>query len=287
MSDREQQEWWSVPAPPEQRNGDASHDALAFPEYVPAREQRGVRDFLRRIWAPVAALGAALVKYGAFLFKAKFLFSIFASAAVYIWIGGWAFGIGFIVLLFIHEMGHVLEAKRQGLPVSLPYFIPLMGAMIMLKRMPQDAWHEALNGLAGPILGTLGAVGFWIAGSVLDSRALVALAFIGFLLNLFNLLPVIPLDGGRAVAAIHPAIWAVGLVGLLGVFVWRPNVILILILLLSASELWRRWKTRGHPDVQAYYRVRPWQRLAVAGMYFGLAAFLVFAMHETHVPRSF
>ena len=110
MSDREQQEWWSVPAPPEQRNGDESHDPLAFPQYVPAREQRGVRDVLRRIWAPIAALGAAILKYGAFLFKAKFLFSIFISAAVYIWIGGWAFGIGFIVLLFIHVLGHVLEA---------------------------------------------------------------------------------------------------------------------------------------------------------------------------------
>jgi Zn-dependent protease len=287
MSDREQQEWWSVPAPPEHQNGDASHDLLNVPPYVPAREHRPFRDLLRRIWAPIAAFGAALVKYGALLFKAKFLFSIFVSAAVYIWIGGWAFGIGFIVLLFVHEMGHVLEAKRQGLPVSAPYFIPLMGAMIMLKRMPQDAWHEALNGLAGPILGTLGAVGFWIAGSALDSRPLVALAFIGFLLNLFNLLPVLPLDGGRAVAAIHPTIWAVGLVGLIGVMIWRPNVILILILLLSASELWRRWQTRRHPEVQAYYRVHGWQRVAVAAMYFGLAAFLVFAMHETHVPRSF
>jgi Zn-dependent protease len=286
MPEREQQEWWSVPAPPEYgaSNGDPTQHEYS---YVPAREHRPVRDLLRRIWAPIAALAAAIVKYGAFLFKAKFLFSIFVSAAVYIWIGGWAFGIGFIALLFVHEMGHVLEAKRQGLPVSVPYFIPLLGAMIMLKRMPQDAWHEALNGLAGPILGTAGAVGFWIAGSALDSRPLVALAFIGFLLNLFNLLPVLPLDGGRAAAAIHPAIWGIGLVALLGVFILRPNVILILILLLSASELWRRWQTRHHPEVQAYYRVLPWQRVAVATMYFGLAAFLVFAMHETHVPRSF
>jgi Zn-dependent protease len=284
MSDREQQEWWSVPAPTAERNGDPQH--LEY-SYVPAREHRPVRDFLRRIWAPIAALGAALAKYGAFLFKAKFLFSIFVSAAVYIWIGGWVFGIGFIALLFIHEMGHVLEAKRQGLPVSVPYFIPLLGAMIMLKRMPQDAWHEALNGLAGPLLGTLGAVGFWIAGSVLDSRPLVALAFIGFLLNLFNLLPVVPLDGGRAVAAIHPVIWGLGLLALLGVLVLRPNVILVLILVVSASELWRRWQMRRNPEVKSYYRVLPWQRLAVATMYFGLAAFLVFAMHETHVPRSF
>jgi Zn-dependent protease len=256
-------------------------------DYEPVQPKSGVRDLLRKIWAPIAAGGAALIKYGAFLFKAKFLLSIFASAAIYVWIGGWWFGIGFVVLLFIHEMGHVLEAKRQGLPVSVPYFIPFVGAMIMLKRMPQSAWHEALNGLAGPILGTLGAVGFWIAGSALNSRPLVALAFIGFLINLFNLLPVIPLDGGRAVAAIHPAIWGVGVVGLIALMFWRPNVIVILILVLSASELWRRWKTRHHPDVAAYYQVLPWQRVTIAVLYFGLAAFLVFAMHETHVPRSF
>src|SRR5258708_14051153 len=109
--------------------------------------------------------------------------------------------------------------------------------MMMLKRMPQSAWHEALNGLAGPILGTLGAVGFWIAGSALNSRPLVALAFIGFLINLFNLLPVIPLDGGRAVAAVHPAIWGVGLVGLIALVFSRPNPIVILHCLLSSSDL--------------------------------------------------
>jgi Zn-dependent protease len=263
-----------------------------FPElpqrdYEPVQPKSGFRELLKKIWAPVAAAGAAIVKYGAFLFKAKFLFSIFVSAAIYVWIGGWWFGIGFIILLFIHEMGHVLEAKRQGLPVSVPYFIPLFGAMIMLKRMPQNAWHEALNGLAGPLLGTAGAVGFWIAGSALHSRPLIALAFIGFLINLFNLLPVIPLDGGRAVAAIHPALWAIGLLGLLGVFLWRPNVIVVLILLLSASELWRRWQTRHHPGVRAYYQVLAWQRGVIAALYFGLAAFLVVAMHATHVPRSF
>ncbi|MHB8642182.1 MAG: site-2 protease family protein [Gaiellaceae bacterium] len=256
-------------------------------DYEPIQPKSGLRDLLRKVWAPIAAGGAAVIKYGAFLFKAKFLLSIFASAAVYVWIGGWWFGIGFIVLLFIHEMGHVLEAKRQGLPVSVPYFIPFVGAMIMLKRMPQSAWHEALNGLAGPILGTLGAIGFWIAGSALHSRPLVALAFIGFLINLFNLLPVIPLDGGRAVAAIHPAIWGVGVVGLIALMFWRPNVIVILILVLSASELWRRWKGRHHPDVAAYYHVLPWQRVTIALLYFGLAAFLVLAMQETHVPRSF
>jgi Zn-dependent protease len=256
-------------------------------QYVPAREQRGVRDVLRRIWAPIAAAGAFAVKYGAFLFKAKFLFSIFISFGVYLWIGGPWFAFGLIVLLFVHEMGHVVEAKRQGLPVSAPMFIPLMGALITLKQNPRDAWHEARLALAGPILGSVGAAAFYVAGIAADSNRLKAIAFLGFFINLFNLLPIVPLDGGRAVAALHPALWLVGLVGLGGLVVLRPNPILILILVFAAMELWRRWQMRGDPAAMAYYRVLPWQRLAVAAMYFGLAAVLVLGMHETHVPRNF
>src|SRR6478735_6924477 len=147
------------------------------------------RGFFRKLWAPIAAVGAFLAKFGVVLLKFKFLFSIFVSAAIYVWIGGWWFGIGLVVLLFVHEMGHVIEAKRQGLPVSAPFFIPFMGAVIQMKRMPQDAYHEALNGIAGPILGSLGAAVLWLLGWQLDSRPLVALAFLGFLINLFNLIP--------------------------------------------------------------------------------------------------
>jgi Zn-dependent protease len=256
-------------------------------DYEPIQPEPGWRATLRKAWAPVAAAGAALVKYGAVLFKAKFLFSIFVSFAVYLWIGGIWFAVGLIVLLFVHEMGHVLEAKRQGLNVTAPMFIPLLGAMITLKENPRDAWHEARLALAGPILGSLGAAAIYLAGVAEDSNRLKAIAFLGFFLNLFNLLPIVPLDGGRAVAALHPALWGVGLVALAGLVVLRPNPILILILVFAAMELWRRWQMRGHPMAQAYYRVLPWQRAAVAVAYFGLAALLVLGMHETHVPHHF
>jgi len=227
------------------------------------------------------------VKYGAVLFKAKFFFSIFVSFGVYLWIGGVWFAVGLIVLLFVHEMGHVIEAKHQGLDVTAPMFIPLLGAMITLRENPRDAWHEARLALAGPILGSLGAAAIYLAGVAEDSNRLKAIAFLGFFLNLFNLLPVVPLDGGRAVAALHPALWLVGLLGLGALVILRPNPILILILVFAAMELWRRWQMRGHPGARAYYRVLPWQRAAVAVAYFGLAALLVLGMHETHVPRSF
>src|SRR5919204_3959726 len=223
-------------------------------DYEPV-QPRGTdwRGLLRKLWAPIAALGAFLVKFGAVLFKAKFLFSMFVSAAVYVWLGGWWFGIGLVLLLFVHEMGHVLEAKRQGLPVSAPLFIPFLGAAIQMKRMPQSAWHEALNGIAGPILGTAGALVCWGLGEYYDSRALLALAFLGFFLNLFNLVPFLPLDGGRIAVAIHPGVVALGLVALVGLVIVQPNPILILILIFGGMETWRRWQLRHHPDSQQYY----------------------------------
>jgi Zn-dependent protease len=245
------------------------------------------RALLRKLWAPIAGIGAFLAKFGVVLLKFKFLFSMFVSAAFYVWLGGWWFGIGLVVLLFVHEMGHVLEAKHQGLPVSAPLFIPFMGALITMKQMPHNAWREAKLAIAGPLLGSAGALALYVAGVAYDSRPLKALAFLGFFLNLFNLLPVVPLDGGRITAALHPALWLVGFLGLVGLVIWRPNPILIIILIFSASELWRRWKLRNHPEMQEYYRVKPHQRVIIGALYFGLAILLVLGMHATHVPRNF
>ena len=272
---------------PEQDELEPYQPPEPYREYEPIQPEPGWRATLRKLWAPIAAGGAALAKYGAVLFKAKFLFSIFVSFGVYLWIGGVWFAVGLIVLLFVHEMGHVIEAKHQGLDVTAPMFIPLLGAMITLRENPRDAWHEARLALAGPILGSLGAAAIYLAGVAEDSNRLKAIAFLGFFLNLFNLLPVVPLDGGRAVAALHPALWLLGLLGLGALVVLRPNPILILILVFAAMELYRRWQMRGHPAARAYYRVLPWQRAAVAVAYFGLAALLVLGMHETHVPRHF
>ena len=257
-------------------------------EYEPI-QPRGTdwRGIFRKLWAPIAAVGAFLAKFGAVLLKFKFLFSMFVSAAVYVWLGGWWFGIGLVVLLFVHEMGHVIEAKHQGLPVSVPVFIPFMGALITLKQMPHNAWREAKLAIAGPLLGSAGALALYLAGVAWDSRQLKALAFLGFFINLFNLLPVVPLDGGRITAALHPALWLAGFAALLGLVFWRPNPILIIILIFAASELWRRWQMRRHPQMQEYYRVKPHQRAIIGVLYFGLAVLLVLGMHATHVPRSF
>ncbi len=264
-----------------------------FREYEPIQPEPGWKSVARKLWAPIAALGAFLAKFW-YLAAALLKFKVFTVAATmivsvgaYALLGGWWFGVGLVLLIFVHEMGHVLELRRQGVPASAPLFIPFMGAVVGMKQMPKSAWHEAQVALAGPILGSLGALAVWGLGIYFDSNFLRALAFVGFLINLFNLLPIVPLDGGRAVAALHPLVWLLGLIGLVALVIYSPNPILLIVLVLGASELWNRWQTRNHPELQDYYRVKPWQRTVVAAVYLSLAALLVLGMEATHVPRNF
>ncbi len=272
----------------------AEPPSLPQPErdYRPIEPEPAWRALARRIWAPLVAAGVLLAKFK-WLLLAVFKFKIFTtsasmlvSVAAYALIWGWKFAVGFVLLIFVHELGHVLELRRQGVPASAPLFIPFLGAVVGMKQLPDDAWKEAQVALAGPILGSIGAAAVWIAGEALDSEFLIALAFVGFLLNLFNLLPIIPLDGGRAVAAVHPALWLLGLAGLLALAVLRPNPILLLVLVLGGFELWRRWQERGTGEADAYYRVRPWQRVATGLVYGGLVVTLALAMTATHVERN-
>ncbi len=269
------------------------HEAREFPPYElgPVRPEPRFR-LLRKLAAPLIVVGAFLAKFKFVLF-AIFKLKVFTTAGTmlvsvlaYSLLWGWKFAFGFVVLLLVHELGHALEAKRQGLPVSAPVFIPFLGAAILLKQNPQNAWREAQIALAGPIVGSLGAAAVWWYGEATDNNLLIALAFTGFFLNLFNLLPIVPLDGGRAVAAIHPAIWLVGLIGLGALTVIAPNPILILILAISAFELWNRWRGRDNPEYRGYYSIAPWQRVAVAVVYVGLAAALGVAMTASHIERN-
>jgi Zn-dependent protease len=260
--------------------------------YRPIQPEPAWRAVLRKLWAPIAFGGLLLWKFKFILvavFKLKLFTvagSMLVSVAAYALLWGWQFAVGFVLLLFVHELGHVLEAKRQGLPVSAPLFIPFLGAMIMLKENPQDAWREAKMAIAGPILGSIGAAAVWGVGEARDSDLLIALAFTGFFLNLFNLLPIVPLDGGRIVAAVHPVLWGLGLAALLGLAVFFPNPILIVILVIGGLELWRRWKEWRDPVARSYYRITPGQRLAAGIGYVGLAALLALAMSATFVERD-
>jgi Zn-dependent protease len=214
--------------------------------------------------------------------------SMLVSVAAYAVIWGWRFAVGFIALLFLHEMGHVVQMKREGVKVSGMLFIPFLGAAVGARSMGGNALAEARIGLAGPILGTLATAALIPLAAAQDSDFLRALAFTGFFLNLFNLAPVVPLDGGRAMAAMAPWMWFAGFAAMLGFFVLFPNPILVLILLLGGMETWRRWKTRkqGLEGNAAYYRVRPAHRLAVAIVYVGLIAACAVGMDLTFIDRS-
>ena len=210
--------------------------------------------FLRKLATPFIALALLLWK-AKFIFVAIFKLKIFTTSAsmlvsvgAYALFWGWKFAVGFVLLLFVHELGHYLEARRQGLNVSAPMFIPFLGAAILLKENPLNAWREALVAFAGPVVGSLGCAVVWFVGEQQDSEFLLALAFTGFLVNLFNLIPVVPLDGGRIAAAIHPGVWVLGFLGLVALLFIAPNPLLILIVIIVGFELYRRWQERATPS---------------------------------------
>ncbi len=260
---------------------------------------RSVRGALRRRVSGAAAAAAALVaKFFAaikaavlLLPKAKLLTTAgtaLVSIAAYSLLWGWSFAAGFVILLFIHEIGHVIQLRREGLKASAPMFVPFLGAFIAAKSLGENALAEARVGLAGPILGTLGAGVCWAVAEATNSDMLRALAYVGFFLNLFNLLPIVPLDGGRAMAAMAPWMWFLGLGALVALVFVFPNPILLIIVFFGALETWRRWKLRGTRSLEqaAYYRVAPRHRLLVGAVYIGLIAVLAFGMYETHILHS-
>ena len=248
----------------------------------------------RKLWAPILALGALLAKFK-FIIVAVANFKVFTVAAsmvvsvgAYALLGGWWFGLGLVGLIFIHEIGHVLELRRQGVPASAPLFIPFLGAFVGMKQMPKNAWKEAEVALAGPLLGTLGAVGVWIAGVALDSNFLKAMAFVGFFLNLFNLLPDRPARRRARSRSAAP--------GLLDRRPRRPGRPCLLPPQPDLADRARARRGGGlepvaYPQRPGAPGVLPHQTLAAGGRaasrISGLAAFLVLAMHATHVPRDF
>ena len=265
------------------------------PAYVPEPTQK--RPAWKRVGGLILAGGLLLLKFGAKLKGLLLLLpklklfttsaSMLVSIGAYTLIWGWQFAVGFVALLLVHEMGHVLQLRREGIKASAPMFIPFLGALVAMKEMPRDAAAEARVGLAGPVLGSLGALVPLGIYALTGNELFQALAFVGFFLNLFNLLPVLPLDGGRAMAALSPALWLVGFALLIAFTLLYPNPIMLLILLFGGFETWRRWKARKQPEEREYHRVSRATRLKVAGVYLGLAALLALGMDATFLERDF
>jgi len=265
------------------------------PSYTPEPAEQ--RPWWKGVWGVLTAVGIAIIKFGAKLKAILVLLpklklfttsaSMLVSIGAYTLIWGWKFAVGFVLLLLVHEMGHVLQARREGLDASAPLFIPFLGAAIALKELPKDAGVEARVGLAGPILGTVGTLLAAALWQITGYELFQALAFFGFFLNLFNLAPVLPLDGGRAMAALTPWMWIVGYALLVGATVFFPNPIMFLILLFGGFETYRRWKERKDPEQQRFFEVPPRTRALVAATYVGLALALVVGMDLTFLERDF
>ncbi len=276
----------------------------AYPSQAAGSDPFGARSGSRtgavrkRIGSALAAIGALFAKFWAvikggllLLPKLKLLTTAgtaLVSVAAYSLFWGWTFALGFVVLLFVHEMGHVIQLRREGIKASAPMFIPLLGAVVMAKSLGENALAEARVGLAGPVLGTVGSGVCLAIGEATNSDFFRALAYIGFFLNLFNLLPVVPLDGGRAMAAMAPWMWFLGLGAVAALLFIAPNFILLIILLFGGMEVWRRWQARKTRSLEqaAYYRVSPRNRLLVGMVYVGLIVVLALGMAESHILSS-
>jgi Zn-dependent protease len=283
-----------VPAPPLSRTAHPAEDPFG----APPDRARPVHSLRKRIGSALAAIAALFAKFwaavkGALLLlpKVKLLTTggtALVSVAAYSLFWGWTFAVGFVVLMFVHEMGHVIQLRREGLKASAPMFIPFLGAVVMAKSLGENAVAEARVGLAGPVLGTLGSAACLALGEATNSDLLRALAYVGFFLNLINLVPVVPFDGGRAMAAMAPGMWFLGLGAMVALLVITRNPFLLLFVLLGGMETWRRWQLRKTRSLEqaAYYRVSPRHRMLVGAVYIGLIAVLVFGMNEAHVLSS-
>lgn len=206
--------------------------------------------------------------------------SMFVAVWAYALFWGWPFAVGFVLLIFVHEMGHLIVMRQLGIRAGAPVFIPFVGAVIAMKSLPRNAYVEALVGIGGPVLGGVGAavcLGVaWVTGSLFW----YSLASVGFLINLFNMIPISPLDGGRIVGVIGRGLWIAGYAVGIAVFLATHSPILFLVLLLGLFNLGRI--IRG-PHA-GYFDVEPAKRIGMGVAYFGLLILLALGMWVADKP---
>lgn len=213
--------------------------------------------------------------------------SMILSIGTYSMFFGLPYAAGMVGLLLVHESGHALVMLNRGIPFSPMVFMPFVGAVVAMRRQPRDAWEDALVALGGPFLGSAGAGAVALTAHATNSQLLFALADFGFMINLFNLLPIGSLDGGRVASALSPYAGVAGL-GLGGVVAYSgavSNPIFYLVLLSGGYETFQRFYNPHHLPPN-YYRITAAQRSAMTAGYFGLVAALVVAMDANQRYRK-
>jgi Zn-dependent protease len=205
------------------------------------------------------------------------------SLVIYATIWGWPYAAGFVALLFLHEMGHFVAARQRGLNVGAPTFIPFLGAWVELKDQPLDVRTEAYVAFAGPLVGTVAAVAVYLLGRWTDSALLLAIAYAGLFLNLFNLMPFPLMDGGRITAIISPRVWLVGAPLMLALMFYWPSPVLVIVAILALPQFLKAWNYDPKaPENIAYYGVPLQAKLEYGGLYLALTAYLGVMTFEVH-----
>ena len=207
--------------------------------------------------------------------KLKTLATMLLSIGVYATQWGWGFATGFVILILIHEAGHAVAMRREGIPASAPVFIPFVGAFIAMRGRPRNAYVEAKVALGGPLAGSIAAWATLAAGLAFGRPLLVGLGHAAVFLNLFNLIPVSPLDGGRIAGVFTRAFWIVGYAVGIAVTIITRSPILVLVMVVG---LYTMWQSARHP-VPGYHDVPAGQRLGMGLAYAVLVIALALTLH--------
>ncbi len=239
-------------------------------EYLPPQPPPAKKSLLRKL-GPVGLLLFYLfgkLKYVGLILqigKFKTFFTMLISIWAYAMFWGWPFAVGFVALLFIHEMGHVVALRMMGIKATAPMFIPFMGAYIGMKQMPDNAFAEAVMAYGGPLLGTLGAIGCAGAGFVTGNPFWFALA------------------GGRIIGVISPKLWILGLLGAVALFYYTWSPIIALVIIMGSFQIYSASK-KPAAEKARYYAVTPGKRIAMGAAFLGLLAITSFGMVAMQIP---